>query len=171
MDRLSKEQMVSELHSVFTEATSIVVAHYSGLTVSEAEDLRRQMREAGAKFKVTKNRLTRLAIKGTKFEGLSELFSGPTAIAFSSDPVAPAKVAVNYSKTNEKLVVVGGGMEKIKLDIDGIRSLAALPSLDEIRAKMVGLINTPSINVLNILQAPGSQLNRVVFARSKQSSI
>ena len=144
MDRTQKEEQVSSLRETFDAAELVVVTHYSGLTVAELGELRGQMREAGADFKVTKNRLTKLALAGTKFEGLSDMFSGPTAIAYSKDPVAAAKASVNFSKANEKLVVLGGAMGSESLDVSGVKALATLPSLDELRAKLVAMISTPS---------------------------
>jgi len=164
VDRAQKEDLVSALHQMFEDTTIVVVTHYSGLTVAEMGDLRNQMRDAGASFKVTKNRLTRLALKGTKFEELNDFFVGPTAIAFSEDPVAAAKVAVNFAKGNEKLVVLGGGFEGELLDVDAVNSLATLPSLDEIRGKIVGLIQAPATKVAGVLQAPAGQLARVFGA-------
>jgi len=169
VDRVAKEQMVSDLHSVFDEANLVVVTHYSGLTVKELGDLRGQMREAEARFKVTKNRLARLALAGTKFEGLADMFTGPTAIAYSDDPVAAAKVTVNFAKGNDKLIVLGGAMGEEQLDATGVKALATLPSLDELRGKLVGLINSPATKVAGVLQAPAGQLARVMSARAKQS--
>lgn len=169
MDRVTKEKMVSDLHSVFDGANLVVVTHYSGLTVGELGVLRGQMREVGARFKVTKNRLTRLALVGTKFEGLADMFTGPTAIAYSDDPVAAAKAAVNFSKGNNKLIVLGGAMGEEMLDADGIKALATLPSLDELRGKLVGLISAPATKIAGVLQAPAGQLARVMSARAKQS--
>jgi large subunit ribosomal protein L10 len=142
----------------------MVVAHHVGLTVAESSDLRRQMRDAGAHFKVTKNRLTRLALEGTKFSGLSDLFRGPTAIAYSQDPVAAAKVAVNFAKDNDKLTILGGALEKDILDQDAIKALAMLPSLDEQRAIFVRLLQTPATRIAGVLQAPAGQLARVIGA-------
>jgi len=169
MDRASKEEMVSDLQSAFDASTAMVVTHYSGLTVAELEDLRGQMREAGASFRVTKNRLTRLALQGTKFEGLKDLFTGPTAVAVSDDPVAAAKVVVNYAKKNDKLVVIGGAMGDQQLDVDGVKALATLPSLDELRGKLVGLLNAPATKIAGVLQAPAGQVARVLSARGQQS--
>lgn len=168
MDRVAKEQMVSDLHAVFDEANVVVVTHYSGLTVSQLGDLRQQMREAGARFKVTKNRLARLALTGTRFEGLADMFTGPTAIAYSGDPVAAAKVTVDFARGNEKLIVLGGAMGEEKLDAGGVKALAALPSLDELRGKLVGLVSSPATKIAGVLQAPAGQLARVVSARAKQ---
>lgn len=167
MDRSQKEELVASLKDTFNETNIVVVTHYSGLTVAEMGDLRDRMREVGAKFKVTKNRLTRLALEGTKFEGISDFFSGPTAIAYAEDPVAPAKVAVEFSKKNEKLVIIGGALGEQALDVDGVKALATLPSLDELRAKIVGLINSPATKVAGVLQAPAGQVARVVSAYSQ----
>lgn len=165
MDRAEKEAMVASLHQTFEDASIVVVTHYSGLTVAEMGKLRDQMREAGAVFKVTKNRLTRRALEGTKYQPLDELFIGPTGIAFSEDPVAAAKAAVNFSKTNDKLVVLGGALGDEQMDVDALKSLASLPSLDELRAKIVGMISTPATRIACVLQAPAGQVARVLGAR------
>lgn len=168
MDRTQKEELVATLHQTFDESTMVVVTHYSGLTVAEMGDLRDRMRESGAKFKVTKNRLTRLALKDTKFEALSDLFTGPTAIAYSDDPVATAKASVEFAKKNDKLIVLGGGLEAETLDADGVKALASLPSLDELRGKIVGLLAAPATKIAQVLQAPGGQVARVIGAYSEQ---
>lgn len=164
MDRTEKKELVASLHQVFDDTAIVVVTHYAGLTVAEMGDLRGRMREAGASFKVTKNRLTRLALDGTKFENLADLFIGPTAIAYSEDPVAAAKVAVNFAKDNDKLVVLGGALGAERLDIERIRTLAALPSLDELRAKIISMLKTPATRIAGVLQAPAGQLARVMGA-------
>ena len=166
MDRVEKEDMVASLHKTFEVSTIVVVTHYSGLTVAEMGDLRAQMREAGASFKVTKNRLTRRALEGTKYQPLKNLFTGPTAIAYSDDPVAAAKAAVNFAKDNEKLIVLGGALGEEPLDVAAIKSLASLPSLDELRAKIVGMISTPATRIAGVLQAPAGQIARVISAHS-----
>jgi large subunit ribosomal protein L10 len=168
VDRAQKEELVDHLHGVFENASCVVVTHYTGLTVGELGELRGQMREAGAMFKVTKNRLTRRALEGTKFENIVDLFSGPTAIAYSDDVVAPAKVAVNFAKTNDKLVVIGGAMGEQVLDVNGVKALSQLPSLDEIRANLVGLLSTPATRVAGVLQAPAGQIARVLSAKAEQ---
>ncbi len=165
MDRAEKEAMVASLHQTFDDATIVVVTHYSGLTVAEMGELRDQMREAGAVFKVTKNRLTRRALEGTKYQPLNEMFTGPTAIAYSEDPVAAAKAAVNFSKTNDKLIVLGGALGDEQLDVNAVKSLASLPSLDELRAKFVAMISTPATRIAVVLQAPAGQVARVLGAR------
>jgi len=169
VDRAQKEDMVASLHATFEDASIVVVTHYTGLTVSEMGDLRDRMREAGASFKVTKNRLTRRALEGTIYQPLEGLFTGPTAIAYSQDPVAAAKAAVNFAKGNEKLVVLGGALGDQALDVEGVNALASLPSLDELRAKIVGMLNTPATRIAGILQAPAGQIARVLGARSEQS--
>jgi large subunit ribosomal protein L10 len=164
MDLEQKRELVTELNAVFNDAASVVVTQYSGLSVTEITDLRNQMRAAGANFKVTKNRLTRLALADTPYAGLADMFTGPTAIAFSEDVVAPAKVAVEFAKKNEKLVVVGGAMGENVLDVAGVKALASLPSLDELRGKIVGLLQAPATKVAGVVQAPASQLARVMGA-------
>ncbi len=164
MDRTEKEDLVASLKQVFADSAIVVVTHYSGMTVAQMTDLRGQMREAGASFKVTKNRLTRLALEGTDFQDLGDMFTGPTAIAYSSDPVAAAKVVVNFAKDNEKLIVLGGAFNGQLLDVDGVQTLAKLPSLDELRGKLVGLLNTPATRIAGIMQAPAGQVARVIGA-------
>ncbi len=164
VDRTQKEELVTSLHETFDNAEMVVVTHNLGLTVSEMEDLRTQLREAGAQFKVTKNRLTRLALKDTKFEGIADLFSGPTGIAYSTDPVAAAKVAVKFAKANDNLEVVGGALGSEALDVNAVKALATLPSLDELRGKLVGLLQAPATKVAGVLQAPAAQLARVCSA-------
>ena len=168
MDRGQKEELVASMHQTFEDAAMVVVTHYSGLTVSELGVLRSQMYEAGASFKVTKNRLTRRAIDGTKFSPLSDMFTGPTAIAYSDDPVAAAKVAVNFAKKNEKLVVLGGALGEELLDVAGVKALASLPGLDELRAKIVGMLSTPATRIAGVLQAPAGQIARVIGAKAAQ---
>ncbi len=168
MDRTQKEELVAEMHQTFSGAAVVVVTHYTGLSVAEISDLRAKMREQEAGFKVTKNRLTRLALDGTPYQGLTDLFSGPTAIAYSDDPVAAPKVAAAYAKSNPKLVLLGGGLGDKVLDADGVKTLATLPSLDEIRGKLVGLLNAPATKVAGVLQAPAGQLARVLAAHAEQ---
>ena len=166
MDRARKEELVVELNGAFADAALVVVTHQSGLTVAESTDLRRRMREAGASYKVTKNRLVKLV--GTPYEGIANLFEGPTAIAYSDDPVAAARVAVNFSKGNDKLVVVGGAMAENQLDEAGVKALAMLPSLDELRSKLIGVLNAPATKIAGVLQAPAGQLARVLSAKAEQ---
>ena len=166
MDRRGKEEWIASLKQVFKEAALIVVTHYHGLTVAQMTDLRSQMRASGARFKVTKNRLTRLALDGTNVQDLSTLFNGPTAIAYSSDPVAAAKDAVKFAKENENLVVLGGSFNGQILGVDTVATLAKLPSLDELRGKVLALINTPATRITGILQAPAAQVARVISAHA-----
>ena len=168
MDRAQKREAVADLNEVFANASSVVVTHYSGLNVAEISDLRRQMRAAGANFKVTKNRLTKLALDGTPYAPISDLFTGPTAIAFSDDPVAPAKVAIDFAKGNDKLVVLGGAMGDNQLDVAGVKALAALPSLDALRGKLIGVLQAPATKLAGVVQAPASQLARVLSAQGSK---
>jgi large subunit ribosomal protein L10 len=164
MNRTEKEELVAEMREVFANSSTVVVAHYSGLTVTEMEELRGKMREAGAGFKVTKNRLTKLALADSKFEGISDLLTGPTAIAYSEDAVAAAKATMDFAKGNEKLVVLGGGMDETTLDPAGVKALASMPSLDELRGKLVGLLQAPAQKLAAVTQAPAGQLARVFGA-------
>lgn len=168
MDRTQKESLVGTLHEAFADTAVVVITHYSGMTVAQLTDLRRKAREAGASFKVTKNRLTRLALAGTPYQGLEKMFAGPTAVAFSKDPVAAAKLVVDFAKTNDKLIIVGGATGQQKLTAEGVKSLAALPSLDELRARLVGMMQTPATRVAAVLQAPAGQLARVMGAYARK---
>ena len=164
MDRTEKREFVAGLNSALVDTSMIVVTRNAGLTVAEATDLRRKMRAAGANYKVAKNRLATLALDGTRFEGIKPMLTGPTALAWSTDPVAVAKTAVEFAKTNEKLVLIGGALGTQTLNADGVRALAELPSLDVLRARLVGMISTPATRIAGILQAPGAQLARVLAA-------
>ena len=168
MDRTQKEKLVASLNGIFERVNLVVVTNPLGLTVAESTDLRRQMGAEGASFKVTKNRLTRLALKGTTFEPLTDLFVGPTAIAFSEDPVAAARVAVKFSESNDKFKILGGALYQETLDVAAVEFLAKLPSLDELRAMIVGMISTPATRIAAVLQAPGAQLARVMNAYATQ---
>lgn len=168
MDRASKEELVTQLNERFQQAGVVVVTQQHGLTVAQSQDLRRKMRDAGASFKVTKNRLTRLALKGTKFEAIESLFTGPTGIAYSEDPVTAAKIAVEFAKDNEKLTIVGGAMEATVLDASGVEALAMLPSLDELRGKLVGLLQAPATKLAGVTQAPAGQLARLLNAYAQK---
>ena len=170
MERAQKAEVVESLHGLFSEAGSVVVAHYSGLTVAEMSDLRARMREAGASFKVAKNRLVVRALQGTAAEPIAHLFKGPTGIAFSQDPIAASKVAAAFAKENKKLVILGGVVGETALDVEGVKALAELPSLDELRGKIVGLIQAPATKVAGVVQAPASQLARVISAYSSKEA-
>jgi len=164
VDRIEKREFVAELSTVFAETSMVVVTRNAGMTVADVTELRRKMRAAGASFKVAKNRLALLALDGTRFDGISPLLKGPTAISWSTDPVAVAKVAVDFAKTNDKLVLVGGALGTQLLDVAGVKALAELPSLDSLRAKLLGLLNAPATKVAGVLQAPAGQLARVFAA-------
>ncbi|HLY44723.1 MAG TPA: 50S ribosomal protein L10 [Stellaceae bacterium] len=164
MDRAQKLQLTTSLHEDLSDTVCVVITHQTGLTVAEVTQLRRQMRSAGARYRVTKNRLMRRALEGTAFAGLAPLFTGPTAIAFSQDPVAAAKAAVEYANRNTKLTIVGGGLSGQLLDAAAVRALATLPSLDELRSKIIGLLNAPATKLAVLLQTPGGQLARVLAA-------
>jgi large subunit ribosomal protein L10 len=164
VDRAEKKELVTTLNAAFKAANVIVVAHYSGLTVAQMQILRRQMKHAGATVKVAKNRLARIALDGTDVVAIAPLLKGPTLIAFSGDPVAAPKVAVDFAKANERFVILGGAMGKTALNPDGVKALAALPSLDELRAKLIGLVQAPATKLAQLLNAPGAQLARVIQA-------
>lgn len=164
MDRAQKQEMVKDLGGVFKDAGVVVVAHYSGLSVKDMTALRAEMRETGAHFRVTKNRLTKLALDGTGKAPIADLFTGPTAIGYSEDPVAAPKALVKFAKENENLVILGGMMGETVLDEGAVKDLAALPSLDELRAKIVALLNTPATRIAGVLQAPAGQVARVISA-------
>ncbi len=164
MDRSEKQQLIATLHETLKTAELVVVTQQSGLTVAEVTNLRRQMRQAGAGYRVAKNRLARRALEGTKFEGLSPMLKGPTALAYSADPIAAAKVAVTYANSNDKLKIVGGVMAGQVLDSSGVKALATLPSIDELRGKIVGLLAAPATKIARVLEAPAGQLARVVKA-------
>jgi len=167
VERTRKKEIVDGLHEALDGAAVVVVTQHNGLTVAEATVLRRQMRDAGASFRVTKNRLALRALEGTAYTGIGDLFTGPTAIATSRDPVAAAKAAVDFAKKNDKLVVIGGAMGERRLDAEGVKALASLPSLDELRGKIIGLVQAPATKVAGVLQAPAGQLARVFGAYAK----
>jgi large subunit ribosomal protein L10 len=164
VDRSQKEAQVAELRQTFEAHHLMVITHQTGLTVAEVSELRNQMRDAGAKFRVTKNRLAKIAIKGSKFEQLADQFSGPTAIAVSEDPVAAAKVVSEFAKANDKLVILGGALGEKALDAAGVAALAKLPSLDDLRSKLIGVLQAPAGKLASVVQAPAAQLARVLSA-------
>lgn len=170
MNRAEKREFVTWLNETVSESGSIVVAHYSGLTVAQMNELRLKMREAGGAVKVAKNRLAKIALQGTDAERISDLFSGQTLISYSSDPIAAPKVAVDFSKNNENLVILGGAMGATKLDANGVKALASLPSLDELRAKLVGMISTPATRIAQVVNAPAGKLARVMGAYAQKDN-
>jgi len=169
VDRTEKKELVATLNAVFKATHVVVVAHNSGLTVAQMQTLRRQMKHAGAAVKVAKNRLAKIALDGTDLASIAPLLKGPTLIAYSVDPVAAPKVAVDFAKANERFVILGGAMGKTSLNADGVKALASLPSLDELRAKLIGLLQAPATKLAQLLNAPGSQLARVIQAYADKS--
>ncbi|MFD0987066.1 50S ribosomal protein L10 [Methyloligella solikamskensis] len=168
MDRAEKREVVTALHDVFANTGVVVVAHYSGLSVADMTALRRQMRDAGGSVKVAKNRLVKLALEGTDATGISELMEGPTCIAYSDDPVAAPKVAVKFAKAHDKFVILGGTMGTTMLDSNGVDSLASLPSLDELRGKLVGLLQAPGGKIAQVVNAPAGNVARVLSAYAQK---
>lgn len=168
VDRAQKQEMITHLNGIFTDAGVVVVSHYTGMTVSEMSDLRRRMGGVNANVKVIKNRLAKLSLEGTPYRGISELFKGPTVIAYSADPVAAPKIAFEYAKGNEKFAILGGAMGEVVLDKKGVEALAKAPSLDEIRATIVGMVSTPARRIATVLAAPGTQLARVLNAYAEK---
>ncbi len=164
MNRSEKAEAIVELNQIFKDASLMVVTRQSGLTVQEVTDLRRKVRAAGASYKVAKNRLMLRALEGTAFKALGSMFTGPTAIAYSKDPVAAAKVISAFAKSNEKLTIVGGALGENTLDVAGVQALATLPSLDALRSKIIGLLQAPATKVAGVLVAPAGQLARVFGA-------
>jgi large subunit ribosomal protein L10 len=170
LDRAAKADLVASLGAVFKATQVVVVAHYSGLSVAQMQALRRQMKQAGASVKVAKNRLARIALEGSDVASIAALLKGPTLIAFSGDPVAAPKVAVDFAKANEHLVILGGAMGKTALDANGVRALAALPSLDELRATIIGLLQAPATKIAQVVTAPAAKVARVVQAYADKSA-
>ena len=169
MDRTAKSELVTALGEVFKTTKVVVVAHYSGLTVAQMQTLRRQMKQGGANVKVAKNRLAKIALQGSDVASIAPLLKGPALIAFSGDPVAAPKVAVEFAKTNERFVILGGAMGTTTLDPNGVKALAALPSLDELRAKIVGLVQAPATKIAQMVNAPAAKLARVVQAYASKT--
>ena len=164
MDRAQKQETVAALKQTFTEANVVVITRNLGLTVAQSTQLRNKMRDAGAAYKVAKNRLALIALEGTAYQPIGDMLTGPTALATSSDPVAAAKAAVEFAKTNDRLEIVGGAMGQTLLDVNGVKALAELPSLDELRAKIVGLVQAPATKIAQLVNAPAGKLARVVGA-------
>ncbi len=170
MDRTEKREFVASLASVLADTSIVVVTQNAGLTVAEVTELRRRMRAAGATFKVAKNRLAARALDGTRFEGIAPLLKGPTALAWAADPVAVAKTAVEFARTNEKFTVLGGAIGGQTLDAAGVKALSELPSLEALRARLVGLLMAPATRIAGVLQAPGGQLARVLAAFARRDA-
>src|SRR5688500_4478783 len=170
MDRSQKADLVAELKNVFTETSVVVITRNLGLSVAQSTDLRLKMRDAGAQFKVAKNRLALIALKGSQYQPIGDLLKGPTALATSPDPVAAAKVAVEFAKTTDKFEIVGGAMGDTYLDAAGIKALAELPSLDQLRATLVGLIQAPATKIARITKEPASLLARVTGAYAAKAA-
>ncbi|WP_298424360.1 50S ribosomal protein L10 [Rhodoblastus sp.] len=170
MDRAEKKEAVTTLHDVFSKAGVVVVARYSGLTVAQLQSLRKQAREVGANVQVAKNRLAKIALEGTDVASIAALLKGPTLIAYSDDPVAAPKVATAFAKDFEKFVILGGAMGATALNPDGVKSLATMPSLDELRAKLVGLISAPATKIAQLSTAPAAKLARVFGAYANKDA-
>jgi len=170
MNRAEKQALIENVNGTLNKADIALVVHNNGLTVAQMTQLRRNMRAVGAEFRVAKNRLVKLAVKDTKFEGIADLFKGPSAIATSSDPVSVAKSLVDFAKTHDKLVIIGGAFGDQKLDVKAVEALAKLPSLNELRARLVGMLQTPATRIACILQAPGSGVARVISAHSQKEA-
>jgi large subunit ribosomal protein L10 len=168
LNRAEKAEFIQSLAAVFADTSFVLVSRNNGLTVADVSDLRRRMRAAGATYKVAKNRLATRAMDGTRFQGVAPLMKGPTALAWATDPVAVAKTAVEFARTNDKFVILGGALGTQALNPDGVKALAELPSLETLRAQLLGLIQTPATRIAGVLQAPGSQLARVFSAFAKK---
>ena len=166
MDRAAKRELVTNLHQVFRNTGVLVVAHNTGMVAAQSADFRKRVKDAGGSVKVAKNKLAQLALKDTDSEQLSDLMKGPTILAYSKDPIAAAKIAVMYAKGNDKLVILGGAMGKTILDAKGVKALAELPSLDELRAKLIGLLNAPATKIARTVKEPGAKLARVIQAKA-----
>jgi len=164
VDRAAKKESIAELTEVFKTSSVVVVAHYAGLTVAQMQQLRKQMSAAGGSVKVAKNRLAQIALKDTDVASIAPLLKGPTVLAYSKDPIAAPKVAIDFAKANEKFVILGGSMGKTALDQNGVKALASLPSLDELRAKILGLLVAPATKIAQLTNAPAAKVARVVQA-------
>jgi large subunit ribosomal protein L10 len=169
LDRAAKSELIASLGQIFKATQVVVVAHYSGLTVAQMQTLRRQMKQAGASVKVAKNRLAKIALEGSEVASIAPLLKGPALIALSGDPVAAPKVAVEFAKTHERFIILGGAMGRTALDPNGVKALAALPSLDQLRAKIVGLIQAPATKIAQVVNAPAAKVARVIQAYAAKS--
>lgn len=170
MEKAAKSQLVSTLNTTFKNAAVVVVAHNNGLTANQVLDLRNKMAAAGATVKVAKNSLVKLALEGTDAKGIEKYLTGPTMLAYANDPVTAPKVASDFAKAHEKFVILGGALGKTQMDANGVKALATLPSLDELRAKLVGMIQTPATRIAGVVQAPAGQLARVLNAYATKTA-
>lgn len=168
MDRAAKRELIDSLHTELKSTGVVVVAHNTGMVAAQSADFRKRVKEAGGSVKVAKNTLAKLAFKDTDADKLTDLMKGPTILAFSKDPIAAAKAAVTYAKGNDKLVILGGAMGKTILDANGVKALADMPSLDELRAKIIGLLNAPATKIARTVKEPGAKLARVIQAKASQ---
>ena len=170
MDRAQKRELVTRLNDQWKTSGVIVVAHYQGMTVAQMTDYRKRIKDAGGVVKVTKNRLAKLAVKGTDVEAISDLLKGQTCIAYSQDPISAARVSVKYARENERLVILGGAMGRTRLDSSGVKALADLPSLDELRGRLIGLVQAPAAKIARIVKEPGGMLARVLAAKGSEEA-
>ena len=168
MDKNKKKTYIEEMKSFFNKTSSVFITHYQGLTVKQMDELRSEMRKHGVHFKITKNRITKLALEGSKYKKLENLFSGPTAIAFSEDAITSAKILTKFAKKNSNLKIIGGIMEEDPLTVEEVEKIATLPTLDEARAKIVGILTTPAQKIISILLAPGAKIAILAHAKSKK---
>ena len=167
MNKNKKKHYIEEMKTFFNKTSSVLVTHYQGLTVKQIDELRSEMRKHGILFKITKNKITRLALEGSKFKKLDKLFSGPTAVAFSEDAITSAKILTKFAKINSNLKIIGGIMEEEPLSIEDVEKIATLPTLDEARAKIVGIFTAPAQKIISILLAPGSKIAILAHVKSK----
>ena len=170
MDRAQKRELVAQLNEQWKSSGLLVVAHYKGMTVAQMSDFRKRVKEAGGVVKVTKNRLAKLALKGTDAEAVADLLEGQTCVAYSKDPISAAKASVTYAKENDKLIILGGAMGATRLDSNGVKALAELPSLDELRGTLIGLIQAPASKIARIFKEPGGMLARVLAAKGSEEA-
>jgi large subunit ribosomal protein L10 len=168
MNKEQKKQYIDEMSKHFDKSEAVIVTHYQGLTVSQLDDLRKKMREHGIKYKITKNRITKLALEKTKCKDISNLFSGPTAVALSEDAITSAKILSKFSKENENLKILGGIMGNDILDVDAVQNVATLPTLDEARGKIAGILRSPAEKIVSILLAPASKIVILALEKSKK---
>ena len=169
INKNKKKDYIEEMKGFFKSTSSIFVTHYQGLTVKQIDSLREEMRKHGILFKITKNRITKLALEGSKFKKLEDLFKGPTAVAFSEDAITSAKILTKFAKNNSNLKIIGGIMEEEPLSVEEVANIATLPTLDEARSKIVGILTAPAQNIISILLAPGSKIAILALAKSKKA--